>query len=312
MNFPFKLLQDKDFDVVGFGTNAVDYLIRVPEYPAFNSKVELDGYVQAAGGEVASAMVGLQRLGMTTAYVGKFGGDTEGEFGLRSLVNEGVNTVFTERIHDARTQIAFILIDGRNGERTIVWQRDEKLAYTEADAPVETATRGKVLHLTPHDAGACVRLARAARSAGVVVSIDIDNVFDGVDELLPLVDIFMASADFPAKLFGKTDERRALREIRARFGCAVIGLTRGASGSIVLCADSVIETDGYEVPGGCVDTTGAGDAFRAGFLYGLLSRESVEDAARIANAVAALKCRAFGARNGLPTKKELTVFLKNI
>ena len=163
MIFPFKLLQDKDFDAVGFGTNAVDYLIRVSEYPAYNSKVELDGYIQAAGGEAASTMVGLQRLGMKTAYVGRFGGDREGEYGLRSLVDEGVDTAFTQRVHDAKTQIAFILIDGRNGERTVLWQRDKKLAYSEADAPLEAAAMGKVLHLTPHDAKACVRIAASAQ-----------------------------------------------------------------------------------------------------------------------------------------------------
>lgn len=312
MIFPFKLLQDKDFDAVGFGTNAVDYLIRVSEYPAYNSKVELDGYVQAAGGEVASTMVGLQRLGMKTAYVGRFGDDREGEYGLRSLVDEGVDTAFAERVEDAKTQIAFILIDGRNGERTILWQRDKKLAYSEAEAPLKTATMGKVLHLTPHDAKACVRLAAAARAAGVVVSIDIDNVFDGIEELLPLVDIFMASADFPEKLFGIADPHLALREIRSRFGCPVIGLTRGDAGSIFLSGESLIETDAFAVPGGCVDTTGAGDAFRTGFLYGLLTNESIEDSARIANAVAALKCRALGARDGLPNLSEINMLLKNI
>ena len=52
MQFPFKLPENKEFDVVGFGTNAVDYLVIVPEYPAFNSKIELTDYVQAAGGEI--------------------------------------------------------------------------------------------------------------------------------------------------------------------------------------------------------------------------------------------------------------------
>ena len=134
MKFPFKLLSNRDFDAVGFGTNAIDYLIRVPEYPAFNSKIELDGYVQAAGGEVASTMVGLRRLGMKTAYVGRFGGNYEGEYGLRSLADEGVDTELAARVGDARTQIAFILIDARNGERTIVWHRDKKLAYTEPES----------------------------------------------------------------------------------------------------------------------------------------------------------------------------------
>ena len=312
MNFPFKLLPNKDFDVVGFGTNAVDYLIRVPEYPAFNSKIELDEYIQAAGGEVASTMVGLRRLGMKTAYVGRFGSDYEGEYGLRSLVGEGIDTTFAERVEGARTQIAFIMIDARNGERTIVWHRDEKLAYAASNVPIEVATRGKILHLTPHDTQACVRLARLAQAAGVIVSLDIDNVFDGVKELLPLVDIFLASREFPEKLVGINDERRALREISARFGCAVVGLTRGVAGSVVLAGDTFVETDAFDIPGGCVDTTGAGDAFRAGFLCGLLNEKSIEDSSRMANAVAALKCRGLGARAALPSQKELNMLLKNL
>ena len=310
MNFPFKLLPNAEFDAVGFGTNAVDYLIRVPEYPAFNSKVEIDQYVQAAGGEVASTMVGLQRLGMKTAYIGRFGGDAEGEYGLRSLVDEGVDVAFAERIQDAKTQIAFVLIDGRNGERTVLWQRDPLLAYAEFDAPLKAALRGRVLHITPHDTNACIKLAKAARAAGVVVTIDVDNVFDGIDQLLPLIDVFIASADFPEKLLGISDENEALTEIRSRYGCPLIGLTRGASGSVFLTGDSTIHTDGFSVPGGCVDTTGAGDAFRAGFLFGLLRNESIEDSSRIANAVAALKCRDLGARASLPSQKELKLLLK--
>ncbi len=310
MKFPFKLLPNKDFDVVGFGTNAVDYLIRVAEYPAFGSKIELDGYTRAAGGEVASTMVGLQRLGMKTAYIGRFGGDDEGQFGLKSLVDEGVDTSLTERIRVAKTQIGFILIDGRNGERTVIWQRDGQLAYTESEAPIDAAIRGKILHITPHDTQACIRLARLAKKVGTIVSIDVDNLFDGIDELLPLVDICIASAEFPERLLGIADAKEALHEIKSRFGCPVTGLTLGASGSLVLCNDLFVETAGYDVPGVCVDTTGAGDAFRAGFLFGLLEGSTIDESARVANAVAALKCRGLGARAALPTLKELKIFVK--
>ncbi|MBA4184572.1 MAG: carbohydrate kinase family protein, partial [Acidobacteria bacterium] len=151
MNFPFTLPENRKFDVVGFGTNAVDYLIQVPEYPSFNSKIELSDYVQAAGGEVATTMVGLQRLGLKTLYVGRFGDDQEGDFGLRSLSDEAVDISFAEQIKGARTQIAFIVIDRRSGERTVIWHRDKLLAYDEKDAPTEAAALGKVLHFTPHD-----------------------------------------------------------------------------------------------------------------------------------------------------------------
>ncbi len=311
MQFPFKLAENKEFDVVGFGTNAVDYLIIVPEYPAFNSKIELDDYVQAAGGEIATTTVGLRRLGARTAYVGRFGDDNEGNFGLQTLRDEGVNVRYAEQIADARTQIAFIIVDQRTGERTVIWKRDKKLAFSETDAPVEIAARARILHFTPHDARACLEMARAAKAAGGIVSIDIDNIFEGIEQVLPLVDIFVSSAEFPERLVGIADKKTALREIKARYGCAVVGMTLGETGSLLFCENEFIRTDGFEVPGGCKDTTGAGDSFRVGLIYGLIAGETVEQSARIANAVAALKCRAVGARTALPTPQELDALLKN-
>ena len=73
MKFPFDIPLHKPFDAVGFGLNAVDHLIVVPAYPEFDSKIRLLEHQQAAGGQTASAMVGLQRLGLKTAYAGRFG-----------------------------------------------------------------------------------------------------------------------------------------------------------------------------------------------------------------------------------------------
>lgn len=311
MRFPFTLRAANDFDVVGFGTNAVDYLIRVPEYPAFNSKVELSEYSCSPGGEVASTMVGLQRLGLKTAYVGRFGSDEAGITGLKSLIEEGVNVDHAETIIGAQTQVAFILIDERSGERTIIWQRDKRLGYSEDEAPLGVATRGRILHLTPHDTRACIKLARSARENGVIVSVDADNVFDGIEELLSVVDILIGSADFPQKLLGIGDRRIALAEIHARFGCVVAGVTLGESGSIFLVDGSFTASNALDVPGGCIDTTGAGDAFRTGFLFGLVTDKTIEESARLANAVASLKCRGFGARSALPNADELKMFLNS-
>ena len=311
MQFPFNILQDQDFDVIGFGTNAVDFLIQVPEYPAFNSKVELVDYVRAAGGEVATAMAGLQRLGLKTSYIGRFGNDDDGDFGLRTLIDEGVDVTYAEQIEGARTQVAFIVIDTRNGERTVIWHRDANLAYKETEVPADAVKRGKILHFTPHDTKACIKLARAAKESGVIVSIDIDKVFDHIDKLLPLVDIVVGSAELPEKLLGIGDQKAALREMRSRFGCGIAGVTLGEKGSLLLCGDSFIETAGFAIPNGCKDTTGAGDSFRVGLLCGLLTGESVEESARMANAVAALKCRAVGARTALPNREELYDLLKS-
>ena len=311
MDFPLKLATDKPFDAVGFGLNAVDHLIVVPEYPAFDTKMRLLAHKQSAGGQTASAMVALRRLGLKTAYAGRFGSDAEGHFGLATLKEDGVNVDFAEVVEGATNQIAFITIDARNGERTIVWDRDDRLAYQPDEAPVEFGSMGRVLHLDAHDPPACLRLAQAAREAGTIVSADIDNVYGGLPELLPVIDILIGSKEFPRRVTAIEDERAALIELKTKYGCAIVGMTIGTKVAIVYCGGGFIESHGFEAPGGCKDTTGAGDAFHGGFLYGFLTGEDLETSLKLGNAVAAIKCSALGARTALPTRSELEEFLNN-
>lgn len=311
MDFPLKLPTNKPFDAVGFGLNAVDHLIVVPEYPAFDTKMRLIEHKQSAGGQTASAMVSMQRLGFTTAYAGRFGSDPEGRFGLATLKDEGVDVEFAEVVEGATNQIAFITIDARNGERTIVWDRDDRLAYSPEDAPVEFGSTGRVLHVDAHDPPACSRVAQAAREGGTIISADIDNVYPGLPELLPFIDIMIGSKEFPHRVTGIKDRRAALVELKMRYGCAITGMTLGTSGAVVYCEGQFIESPAFEAPGGCKDTTGAGDAFHGGFLYGLLRGESVETSLRFGNAVAAMKCSALGARTALPTEAQLQEFLNS-
>lgn len=305
MNSVLKIPKDREFDVVGFGTNAVDHLVTVPFYPEFDSKVRLVSHRRYAGGEIASTLSGLTRLGLRTSYVGRFGSDTEGRFGIDSLTEEGVDIGHAEIIEGASTQIAFILIDASSGERTVIWDRDPKLAYSAAEVPRGLVSRSSLLHCTPHDVSACIRLATEAGENGTVVSMDIDNVFEGIEELLPKVDILIASSDLPEKLTGRNSHEAALTDMRSMYGSAVVGITLGVEGCLLLSDDGFERVAGYPVPGGCKDTTGAGDAFRAGLLFGLLREHSLSDAARIANAVASLKCREVGARTALPRLEEV-------
>ncbi|HTG86973.1 MAG TPA: carbohydrate kinase family protein [Pyrinomonadaceae bacterium] len=309
MRFPFELPTSKPFDAVGFGLNAVDHLVVVPSYPAFDTKIRLLEHKQSAGGQTATAMVALRRLGLKTAYAGRFGSDPEGQFGLSTLKDDAVNVDYAEVVEGARNQIAFITIDARNGERTIVWDRDDRLAYAPDEAPVEFGSMGRVLHLDAHDPPACLRLAQAAREAGTIVSADIDNVYGGLPELLPFIDVMIGSKEFPRRVTGIDDKRAALIELQKRYGCAITGMTIGTAGAIVYCDGEFIESTGFEAPGGCKDTTGAGDAFHAGFLYGMLLGDDIETSLRFGNAVAAMKCSALGARTALPTAEQLQKFL---
>src|SRR5437870_12164645 len=152
-------------------------------------------------------------------------------------------------------------------------------------------------------------MARAAHEGGAVVTADIDNIYEGLPELLPLIDVLITSSAFPHRMTGISDARASLVEMKARYSSEIVGVTLGARGGLIYCEGVFIESPAFKVPGGCRDTTGAGDAFHAGFIYGMLRGEDLESCMKLGNAVAALKCRSLGGRTALPTGDELKEFL---
>jgi len=307
-DFEHHLPQGKPFDVVGFGLNAVDYLITVPHYPAFNTKVQLREHVIRPGGQVATAMVALARLGCRTRYIGKVGDDDFGRLQLRSLAEAGVEHSHVKIVPGATSQLAFILIDEPSGERTIIWGRDPRLVMRPEELDRDAITSGRVLHLDGHDVAAAVQAARWAREEGIPVVIDLDNFYPGVEELLPLVDYMITSAEFPKRFLGIAEPEEALRVLKQRYKNHFVAITLGDRGAIAYYQGVFIHSPAFRVP--CRDTTGAGDAFRGGFIYGLLKGMSVTETLRFANAVAGLNCRGVGARGGLPTLAEVEELLR--
>ncbi|MCS6803740.1 MAG: PfkB family carbohydrate kinase [Acidobacteriota bacterium] len=308
MAFGLPLPQHRPFDVVGLGLNAMDYLITVPYYPAFNSKVEFLNYAVKPGGQVATAMAALARLGARVRYIGAVGSDDVGQKQIASLVEAGVECSRVRVVDQASSQLAFIIIDQRTGERTIIWSRDARLAIQPDHLDHEAITAGRILHLDGHDVAAGVQAARWARQAGMPVVIDVDNAYPGIEELLPLVDYLVTSADFPQRVTGLTDHREGLKALKERFGNYFVAMTLGADGALAYHQGQYVHVPGFQVE--CRDTTGAGDAFHGGFIYGLLQGMSLIETLRFANAVAALNCRELGARGGLPTLEEVEALLR--
>ncbi len=309
MNFKIKLPEDREYDVVGFGLNAVDHLVTVPRYPSFNTKTRLIEHHQLPGGQISSAMVGAKRLGLRASYLGKVGDDYEGRLLVGSLLSEGVECEGVIVTQGARTQSAVIIIEQLSGERTILWYHDEATCISPAEIRREAITRARVLHLDGYDTPAAIQAAKWAHEAQMAVTIDLDTVYRGIDELLPLVDCLIMSQGLAAELSGVMEERAALRQLHKRYGCYLVAMTQGARGALAYVEGQFIASPAFRPPV-CRDTTGAGDAFRAGFIYGLVKGLSVEETMRVANAVAALKCRELGARAGLPTEGELQDFLR--
>ncbi len=308
MHFSFQLASDRPIDVVGFGLNAVDHLVTIPRFPHFNTKVRLSDHQQMPGGQVSSAMVGAQRLGLRAAYIGKVGYDNEGRMLIESLQKEGVDCTGVMIAMGCKTQGAVIIIEQFSGERTILWYHDDGTRISPDELKREMIMRARVLHLDGFDTQAAKQAAIWAREAGMPVTIDLDTVYPGIDELLPHVDCLITSQGLANELAGTMDERQALRNLHDRYGCYLVSMTQGSRGALAYVEDTFIASSAFRPPV-IKDTTGAGDAFRAGFIYGLCKGFTIEETMRAANAVAALQCRELGARDALPTEEELKQFL---
>jgi len=303
MAFGLPFPDNKPFDAVGCGLNAVDHLITVPRYPAYSAKVQFVDYALRPGGQTATALVALARLGCRTRYIGVVGSDDLGKLQLASLAEAGVEHGQVRVVAGATNQLAFIIIDQHTGERTIIWDRDERLSMKPEDLDREAVTSGRILHLDGHDVAASIQAARWAREEHIPVVIDLDNAYPGVEALLPLIDYLVISAEFPQRVTGMADRRAGLKALKDRFGNYFVATTLGADGVLAYHEGEYLHVPGFKIE--CRDTTGAGDAFRGGFIYALLQRMNLAEALRFANAVAALNCQGLGARGGLPTLEEV-------
>jgi sulfofructose kinase len=298
-NLPFP--KDKPFEVVGMGLNSVDFLSLVPEFPTLNSKMEILQFSKQGGGQVATAMVALSRWGIRTKYIGKVGDDELGAFSLNSLRQDGVDVSFVTIEPNAISQFAMIIVDRASGERTILWNRDKQLMYREGELRREEVCSGKILHLDGHDLRAALQSAQWAKEEGIPTVIDLDKIEPLTSELIKKIDFVITSSNFPTLFTGISDREKALIEMQRQtpgFLCA----TLGREGAVALVEGNILRVRGFKVD--AVDTTGAGDVFHAGFIYGLLQNWEVREILRFANAVAALKCRDLGGRRGIPTLEE--------
>lgn len=297
------------FDVVTVGLNSIDLVAVVEHYPASNSKQRLESYSKRPGGQMATAAAVCARLGWRARYIGAFGSDDLAVMGRQSLTAEGVDVSAAWDVPNATSQFAVIIVDASTGERTVLWNRHPGLKMRAAQIDTAAATSGRILLVDCHETPAATQAARVARAAGIPTVVDVEKVRDGIHDLLGHIDCILAAQAFPEALTGIGDPGRALAAIAAEYHAPLVAVTLGEEGSLALCGGREIRTPAFRVT--CVDSTGAGDAFHGGFVAGCLRNPDadLEDVLTYANAVAALNCRALGARGGLPTPAEVDAML---
>ena len=295
-------------DVVGLGVNTIDLLAMVGPYPDPDSKQPLDDFLERPGGEAATAMTACARLGWRARYIGRFGNDSRGRAARASLERERVD-LSESRDVAAPQSCSLILVDDQ-GRRTILWRRSAALDMAASDVDPVAVCSGRVLLVDGHQVAAATRAAVCARRAGIPTVIDVDCDHPDIEGLLAEVDLIIAAQGFPESFTGVSGLGAALTALNQRFKPALVCATLGSEGSLAIAGDTEIRTPGFDVP--VVDTTGAGDVFRGGLIAGWLgagSRPSAEEVLTYANAVAALSCRAIGARTAIPSRIEVDALL---
>jgi sugar/nucleoside kinase (ribokinase family) len=293
------------WDVVGIGECSVDEVWVLPGQVPRGGKMRAVHKERLGGGQIATALAACARLGLKAAFVGAVGDDAAGVTVVEGLAQEGVD-VGDVRAVPGVTRSALVLVD-EAGERTIIEYSDRKVGLTAP--PRERIADARLLHLDATQLALSLQSARLARELGVPVSLDVDHVGPGIDELIALADVCVTSEGVPQRLTGEDDLEQALRKLKQMTRASLVGCTLGARGAAAIDGDHLLLSPAFPVE--VKDTTACGDTFHAAVIRALLDGKSVGETLRFANAAAGLKCRALG-RRGCPTKAEVEELLARV
>ena len=294
-------------DIVGVGLNATDTIIRLPHFPACNSKVEFCESEILPGGQVATAVTACARWGLKARYVGKIGDDDAGRLQQEEIRKAGIEAHWVV-VPRCQSQSSYILVDQETGERTVLWKRDPRLELLPAEIDREWVVQGRLLHVDGHDCAGATQAAKWARAAGIPVTADIDNRYPGVEVLLENVDYAIAAREFPGRICGTDDLFVSLPAIASRFDCRLVAATLGADGVLAWDRAKFHYCPAFEVTP--VDTTGAGDVFHAAFAFALLRGDDLDRSLEFSCSAAGLSCLGAGARGGIATLSEIDALIR--
>ena len=299
----------EETQVIGLGQACVDYLGRIQSYPLQDGKVELKDLHLQCGGPASTALVTLSRMRIKTSFLGAISDDPFGVEILRGLEEEKIDTTFLKITPGHTSQFAFIAINSMNGKRTIFWHRGSVPQLKSSDVTLQSFKNARILHLDGLMIEASVEAALQAKTLGLTVVMDAGTMREGSKELVPLVDILIASETFAAPLVGSGASHESFLHVLRDLGPRQVVITLGAKGSIGLNESGIARQNAFPVR--AVDTTGAGDVYHGAYIYGLLQGWRMHECMRFASATSAMKCKAIGARKGIPNLEEIKTFMKS-
>ena len=286
------------FEVYGLGQCSLDYIGKVNAYPPPDAKCEFSDMVIQAGGPVATALVALARWRVSCGFVGVIGDDQFGTKIKTTLDREGVDTSGILVREGFDSQFAFIVAEPGVGRRTIFWGRPTGPPPNPEEIDYSIIRRARVLHTDGLFIEASLASCKEAKESGVQVVVDAGSLREGMLDLARVSDYFLASETFAKALVGEDTPLDACYKL-VELGPRVVGVTLGAKGYVALTEGRIIQRPAYPVE--AVDTTGCGDVFHGGFIYGVIQGWGIDKSFDFAAWAAAMASLKLGGQAGIPS-----------
>ncbi|MBT4101213.1 MAG: hypothetical protein HOM68_26470 [Gemmatimonadetes bacterium] len=287
--------------VVGVGLMNVDELFLVDSLPVLGGSRKAIAHSRQCGGPAPTAMACLARFGVSTRILARIGSDANADFLCNQMARLGVGIDFIQRDSGA-CRVTGVFVDAASGDRGFLATPQDVADLTATDINPQAMAGAQVVLVDDADE-AGIAAARYAREAGQRVVFDGTWQSEKLDEFLPLVDVAIVSEFFARRWMPEAPDEEIVGELLAR-GVETAVLTLGALGSITATpSGGLLKTPAFPVD--VLDTTGAGDAFHGGYIYGMLQSWPLPEVLRFASAAGALNCRQLGGQGGLPSLVEV-------
>ena len=286
--------------VFGIGQCSLDHLGLVPVYPPPDVKCEFTSLILQGGGPAATALVALKRWGARCHIAGVLGDDGFGEQIKALLDAEGIDTTGLQIRKRHQSQFAFIASEPALARRTIFYQMPTGEPLRPEEINIDNLLKSRALHTDGLFAEASLFACRKAKESGIPVIVDAGTLRDGMLEMAKLSDCFVTSEVF-SNAFAETPAETCRK--LAAMGVRLPGVTLGKRGYVALVDGRFIEKEAY--PAKAIDTTGCGDVFHAGLIYGILHGWSAEKCLDLGAWAAARVSEKMGGRSGIPDIRHL-------
>lgn len=298
----------KTVRVASIGTLAVDHFCFIPNLLIEDGKTMAKRYEVKPGGVAGNVISQLSALGIYAGWFGKIGNDEAGAMLLEDFKRQGASLDHVEVVPDKRSMFTWITCD-EQANRTIIMFPNVLVELTAEEVRtkhrdlIEQAdilmAEASVLPLPP-----VIEAMRIARKAGTKTVLDMDitptelerinGSRDLIYEAIELADVFIPCKAAAAELLGTENITDHMKDLQV-YPWQIIAVTVGSKGCFIYDGNLTYNIPGYPVS--VVETTGAGDAFHAGFVYGLLDgRMDLQSIGKFANACGAFCCTGVGAR----------------